>query len=131
MKKLTIGLLLLLIIFSGFYLNKNRNTSQTNTRQTETSNMMIVYQKINAEKDYQKIIIEPKSTALELLKKTSQIRIEGEGKNAFVTEINNQQANSIKKEFWAFYLNGKSAPVGAGSYELQPGDQIEWKIETY
>lgn len=70
-------------------------------------------------------------TALDLLKDTVAVETKGEGVDAYVTKINGRWADSAKKEFWAFYVNGKPAEVGAGSYKLKPGDKIEWRIETY
>ena len=57
--------------------------------------------------------------------------VRGEGKNAYVTGINGREADTKKKEYWAFYVNGKPATVGAGSYILKQADKIEWKIENY
>lgn len=70
-------------------------------------------------------------TALTLLQTTTKVQTKGEGKNAYVTQIANIAADEAKKQFWAFYVNGKQAEVGAGSYVLQDGDKIEWKLETY
>lgn len=71
-------------------------------------------------------------TALELLRVKDPAAVtQGEGANAFVTKINGYEASASKKEFWAFYVNGKQAAVGAGSYITKSGDKIEWKIETY
>jgi len=68
------------------------------------------------------------TTALELLQQTAQVKVQGEGTNAFVTEINGRAGDVKRKEYWSFNLNGSPAGVGAGSYSLQEGDQIEWKI---
>ena len=46
-------------------------------------------------------------------------------------KINGRRVDDRKNEYWAFYLNGKMAQIGAGSYQLKNGDKIEWKIETY
>jgi hypothetical protein len=70
-------------------------------------------------------------TALDLLKKTVDFKTHGEGKSAFVLEIDNIKADDNKSEFWAFYVNGKLAEVGAGSYHLKNNDKIEWKLENY
>lgn len=71
------------------------------------------------------------STALELLQNTAEVKMKGEGENAFVTAINGVEASESKKQFWAFYVNGKQAEVGAGTYQLKEGDAIEWKLETF
>lgn len=75
--------------------------------------------------------IKSSSTALDLLRNTTQATIQGEGVNAFITEINGLKADPNKKEFWSFYINNQASQVGAGSYYLKPGDKIQWKIETY
>lgn len=70
-------------------------------------------------------------TALALLEENAEVKTKGEGANAFVSSINGYAADSAKKEFWAFYLNGESATVGAGSYDTKDTDTITWKIQTY
>jgi hypothetical protein len=71
-------------------------------------------------------------TALELLQQLDpQAFTSGEGANAFVTSIGGREADQAKQEFWAFYVNGEQAQVGAGAYEMQDGDEITWKLETY
>lgn len=70
-------------------------------------------------------------TALDLLKSYNTVAMKGEGINAYVTTIDTHKADDSRNEFWAFYVNGKQASVGAGSYILRAGDKIEWKIEKY
>lgn len=55
----------------------------------------------------------------------------GTGTNAFVTSINGRIADPKKHEFWELDANGAETQVGAGSYIIQNGDKIEWKINTY
>lgn len=71
------------------------------------------------------------STALQLLSTTHSVIQKGQKENAFVTSIDGRASSADNKEFWAFYVNGKQAEVGAGSYILKNNDTIEWKIETY
>lgn len=75
--------------------------------------------------------IQQGSTALKLLQSTHTVITKGEGKNAFVVSISGRVAQNEKREFWAFYVNGEQAVVGAGSYIMKNNDTIEWKIETY
>ncbi|WP_425956895.1 DUF4430 domain-containing protein [Xylanimonas sp. McL0601] len=71
-------------------------------------------------------------TALELLLQLDPTATaDGEGANAFVTSIGGRKADQSKNEFWAFYVNGKQAQVGAGSYTMTDGDEITWKLETF
>lgn len=68
------------------------------------------------------------STALALLKSTHQVQVKDfAGSGEFVTSIDGMEQDSGR--FWAFYVNGSQAPVGAGQYQLKEGDRIEWKLE--
>jgi len=66
--------------------------------------------------------------ALELLKQKTSVEEAGIG---FVASINNRPADKNKHEYWAFYVNGKLASVGAADYITKNSDTIEWKIEKY
>lgn len=48
-----------------------------------------------------------------------------------VISINGRKAEKTKREYWAFYINGKMAQVGPKDYITKNGDTIVWKIETY
>lgn len=67
-------------------------------------------------------------TALELLKEKATIQQDSSG---MVTSINGKKADTNKKEYWAFYVNGKMAPVGPAEYKTKNSDRVEWKIEKY
>lgn len=60
-----------------------------------------------------------------------EVVTEGEGEMAFITSINGIKTNPGKREFWELVINGEPAKVGAGSYLVQTGDNIEWRISTY
>ena len=126
--KFFILVLVILAIFAGysFYQTKLLSTKKSIAQQTLT-----VYLKISGQKDFIKQEIISGKTALDLTKEKASVKIKGEGVNAYLTEINSQKALNSKKEYWAFYVNGKMAEVGAGSYKLKEGDKIEWKIEKY
>jgi hypothetical protein len=70
-------------------------------------------------------------TALEATDVKTTVVTNGTGINAFVTSINGRNADTKKREFWEFDVNGKEALVGAGSYTLNNHDEIEWKITSY
>lgn len=66
--------------------------------------------------------------ALMLLKQKALIEQDGSG---LVVGINGRKAESSKREYWAFYVNGELAPVGPADYKTKEGDKVEWKIEKY
>ncbi|WP_246256625.1 DUF4430 domain-containing protein [Isoptericola halotolerans] len=68
-------------------------------------------------------------TALDLLLvHDPEAEVSGEGEMAFVTAIKGHAAED-GAEFWAFYVDGEMAQVGAGSFETEDGQQIQWKLE--
>lgn len=81
--------------------------------------------------DRAKIEVKQEETALDLLRSSSSVIIKGDGASAYVVGINGVVADDSKKEYWAFYVNGRLATIGAGSYKLIGGEQIEWKLENY
>lgn len=127
--KIFILVLVILAISAGYfyYQSKSQLTKKSVVQQQNFS----VYLKVADQKDFIKQEITIGKTALDLTKEKANIKTKGEGANAYVTEINGQEALNSKKEYWAFYVNGKPATVGAGSYKLKAGDRIEWRIEKY
>ncbi|MEI6533019.1 MAG: DUF4430 domain-containing protein [Candidatus Roizmanbacteria bacterium] len=114
----------------GYIILNNNPSKQSITRiesKIEIRNRVII-DKISKEN---KISVKDKTTALTVLQINNKVVMKGEKEMAFVTGINNRLADDSKHEFWALYVNGKQAQVGAGSYIVKQGDTIEWKIETY
>jgi flagellar hook assembly protein FlgD len=70
-------------------------------------------------------------TALEATEAKTNVVVNGTGVNAFVTSINGRQADTGRREFWEFDVNGIEAEVGTGSYIIKNHDEIEWKINNY
>ncbi len=66
--------------------------------------------------------------ALRILQEKTKVEQE---KSGLVSSINGRKADPKKKEFWAFYVNGKFAQVGPAEYQTKDTDRIEWKIEHY
>lgn len=66
--------------------------------------------------------------ALTLLKEKAEVEQDSSG---LVVSINGRKAESSKREYWAFYVNGELAPVGPADYKTKERDKIEWKIEKY
>lgn len=60
-----------------------------------------------------------------------QFEAKGSGENTFVTAVNGRVADDSKKEYWALYVNGQYAQLGAGSQQASASDTITWRLETY
>ncbi len=139
-KKNSIGVavLVLIVLVGGFFaFNKSQMPkTQANIANTvsETQVKSTISVQIKADsqtKDYQ-VKGAVGKTALEVTKEaTSNVKMTGEGENAFITVIDGREASSDKKEFWKLVINGKDSQVGAGSYTVKENDKISWEIATY
>ncbi len=67
-------------------------------------------------------------TALATLKSLTTVTTENSDFGELVTGINGVQADS-SKEYWSFYVNGKYADEGAGTYKAKSGDSFKWQLE--
>ncbi|WP_460754225.1 DUF4430 domain-containing protein [Myceligenerans cantabricum] len=71
-------------------------------------------------------------TALDLLlEHDSTAETTGDGDDAFVTGICGYTAQEGDSEFWALYVDGEQATMGAGALETEDGQEITWKLETF
>lgn len=66
-------------------------------------------------------------TALALLQKYANVQLKHYSFGDMVTSINGTAGTGPK--YWSFYVNGKLAEVGAGSYITHDSDSIEWKLQ--
>ncbi|MEK7634072.1 MAG: DUF4430 domain-containing protein [Patescibacteria group bacterium] len=124
----TFILIALVVVFGYFfYQNKLSSTKKFIAQQQKIT----VYLKIVGQADFVKHEIIVGKTALDFTREKADIVTKGEKENAYIIGINGIAAQNSKKEFWAFYVNGKMAEVGAGSYKLKEGDKIEWKLANY
>lgn len=71
---------------------------------------------------------EKEKDALTLLKEKATVEQDTSG---LVVSINDRRADVVKREYWAFYVNGKMAQVGPADYKTKDEDMIEWKIDHY
>lgn len=128
MKKAGIILAVLVLTFSGWYIFKQSTPVKLKfVKQISVSQLLPG----KNQSKYVSYKVSQGETALDLLKKNAQVQSKGEGVNAYVDEINGVTAQDSKKEYWALYINGKLANVGAGSYYLKDSDKIEWEIDNY
>ncbi len=65
--------------------------------------------------------------ALALLKKHATIQTKHYSFGDMVASINGVKGEGPK--YWTFYINGKMADVGAGSYQTKSGDTLTWKLQ--
>lgn len=66
--------------------------------------------------------------ALSMLKRNATVQVKHYSFGDLVTSINGTAGTGPK--YWTFYINGREATVGAGSYTTQDGDQLMWKLQA-
>ncbi|HTH72352.1 MAG TPA: DUF4430 domain-containing protein [Candidatus Pristimantibacillus sp.] len=66
--------------------------------------------------------------ALDLLKANATVVTKDSSYGPYVDTINGVKGGTDGK-YWAFYVNGNLAQVGAADYQTKTGDKIEWKFE--
>lgn len=49
----------------------------------------------------------------------------------FVSSIEGYEQEEDEGIFWTYYINDEMASVGAAEYELEEGDQVEWRLEGF
>lgn len=124
MKRIVIAGISVLILLGALTIAYQRYQTQKSSWQQTTVS-------IDAQKKNLNIFIydgQDGKDALSLLKEKAQVQ---QDRSGLVTSINGRQANSAKKEYWAFYINGNLAQVGPASYQTKKGDTITWKIMHY
>jgi hypothetical protein len=67
-------------------------------------------------------------TALELLKAKATVITKDSSYGEYVDTVNGVTGGTDGK-YWAFYVNGSLAQVGAADYQTKAGDKIVWKFE--
>lgn len=128
MKKILLAVIIALFVFAGIsYFAKDNGKITGEATATRTIPVEMKIQNGQTLKSN----VKEGQTALEYLDAQADIKTKGEGVSAYVVAINGLGVDADKNEFWSFYVNGKMAEVGAGSYKLMPNDKIEWKIENY
>ncbi|MDH7475987.1 MAG: DUF4430 domain-containing protein [Microgenomates group bacterium] len=134
-KLIALFILLALLLPLPFFINNFIVKHQISLNKKVVNEELVVFEEINfsGKKPAIKIksLLSGQPTALDLLKKTANIKIQGEKNTAFVLEINNVAPDQKKREYWAFFINNKLANIGAGGCLLKNGDRILWKIINY
>ena len=123
-KYFLLSLIILIVLGIGTLEYLVTRDQSTKTRANYNSQTKYVYRQI----DYFSYKGKDGKNALEILKNKTKVEQNSTG---LVVSINGRMAYSAKKEYWSFYVNGKTAEVGPADYNTKNGDLIEWKIEKY
>lgn len=68
-------------------------------------------------------------TALAVLKERHKVDEKNTSYGIFIDGIDGKKGDEA--HFWAFYINGTSASLGADSYISKTGDELEFRYESF
>jgi hypothetical protein len=100
-------------------------TKPANAPTVTGTNNQSVQQVANSDIQYQG---QDGRSALDLLKVFHRVDTKETSYGPMIVGIDGLAPDS--SHFWAFYVNGKLADVGADKYITKNSDQIEWKVES-
>lgn len=126
-KSMILGVVALVLVAAGVV-----TIALTNQKKTEEQNHKhTTSQSSEKAQDSSKYVtykgVEGK-TALELLKTEATVVTKDSSFGPYVDSINGV-AGGTDGKYWAFYVNGQMAQVGADAYVTQATDKVEWKFE--
>ncbi len=112
-----------LLLGAGCSFTQTVNVNQTTTTNTINSQTAEVCQPSDRCVQYAG---QDGKNALELLQSDHQVDVSDQG---FVNAIDGVEPGD--REFWALYVNGEQAQVGAKDYHTKDGETIEWTLESF
>lgn len=118
-KKIVVGIVIAVIIIAAVVYS-TQNTGEGTIRATliiENGDKITCEEKISVG-----------STVFDLM---TACNISFEEDGGFVTSINGVSQDTAANKYWMYYINGELAQVGAGTYIVQEGDEITWKLESF
>ncbi len=126
LETIIIGVLILVLAVAYGALNDKTSNKATTPDQSSTQDTQVEQQQVPASTvSYRG---QSQKDALTLLKSSHQVETQNfSGVGEFVKSIDGIEPDS--NHFWAFYVNGLQATVGADSYVTKDSDFIEWRME--
>lgn len=73
----------------------------------------------------EEIAVEEGAILLDVLQENFEVELTEQG---FITAINGSEQDEEAGVYWMYDVNGEAALVGAGEYELQPGDEVVFDL---
>jgi len=132
--KLTVAALVTVLAIGGggaALFAANRSDDKADTKTTPAQQVTQPEAELTASEDKKIVSYEGQTgkTALEVLKSLADVKTKDSSYGEFVTAINGVEADGTT-QFWSFYVNGKLASEGAGTYKSTDGEKIEWRVES-
>lgn len=114
----------------GEVLNNNVEQNQNNNETTENveESITIIISKDNGDEIIQEkeIDIVEGDILLDIMKENLEI----EEKDGFINAIEGNEQNEKENKYWMYTVNGEFASVGADQFELTPGDEVNFDLQS-
>jgi hypothetical protein len=133
--KTTLAIIFMIAIFGCTPSKKEKQTGQDSTGKTNIS-IEVDFggraDNFECEIDWQ-----PGMTVLDATQyattqeKIRELKIRGDGPMALLIGINGVENEGAAGDNWVFSVNGKVSNKGCGTYQLNAGDQVRWKMDKY
>lgn len=125
-KKIVVGFIILMLIALGVASAIIIQLDEPRQPTTETSSVDMAEQPALAE--VIRFTAEPGKSILEQLEHKAAIETKNSAYGVYVDAINGKRGGEEGK-YWAFYIDGEMAQIGADTYITEGGELIEWKFE--
>lgn len=135
--KLSILVIVAFVVVGGLFLYTPTLTSTPPTTellpQTRSQTISLSVQDLYNEK---LVPITEKETALAVLERLSaedsdvMLKTKDYAGMGTLVESIGVHKNGEDKKYWQYKVNGVMPQIGAGAYELMPGDKVEWFFEN-
>lgn len=103
------------------------SSTETDSAQEEVINITVSVDGEVIEEGEQEVELEEGQNLLDLMEANFDI----EQTDGFISSINGYEQDEEAGKYWLYDVNGEMAEVGAQEFELNNGDQIEWKLEAF
>ncbi|HSX35834.1 MAG TPA: DUF4430 domain-containing protein [Patescibacteria group bacterium] len=109
----------------------NQPSAKASTKPNSAQQATTPAAKLTTSADKQTVSYEGQTgkTALAVLTSLAAVTTQQSSYGEFVTGINGVTADGTT-QYWSFYVNGKLANEGAGTYKTTNGQKIEWRVES-
>jgi len=111
--------------------NNGNNNNQSEVNSSEVNEEVIQVIVSNDEEDEifseKEIEIEEGDILLDVLNENFDIDEDG----GFINGVDGVVAEEDEQKFWAIIVNGEMAEVGAGEFELSPGDEVTLDLQSW
>lgn len=105
--------------------NEAEETADSNDTQEVTASIDVLIDG-EAVADLSKEVTVPEGTYLmDVMHEEYDVVDEG----GFLSAIEGHEQDVDAERYWMYYINDEMPSVGAADYELEDGDQIEWRLE--